>query len=55
MDRVLPSENTSIRCLRKCWVNVAPASLVVLTVPFPINVGDYLVPHEIPCNCFPAA
>jgi len=55
MDRVLPSENTSIRCLRKRWVNVAPASLVVLTVPFPINVGDYLVPHEIPCNCFPAA
>jgi len=53
MDRVLPSENTSIRCLWKRWVNVAPTSLVVLTVSFPINVGDYRVPQEIPCNCFP--
>jgi hypothetical protein len=28
---------------------------VVLTVSFPINVGDYRVPQEIPCNCFPAS
>jgi len=45
---MLPSENTSIRCLWARWENVALGSLVVLTVSFPINVGDYRVPQVIP-------
>ena len=48
MDRVLPSENASIRCLWARWVNVALGSLVVSVVSFPINVGDYRVPQVIP-------